>query len=201
MKKYAFILLSALVFMMCTEKKSRLYEVEMKQAEEMKSGTREENVFLDIQYGMSQGATFSRFRQLAYQGVIDLGKGSVFEYAMKLDTQMVKVGFHTDYFHDSLYSFSLILKGKNEAEAEGLRQRMIQELKGKYGEPIAIPSVEDTTKRDFYFVKNNQRIELLYPYQARKSAVTYVDYPMEIRMIQEEIRLEKEARKKKAQKK
>ncbi|MCK7539979.1 MAG: hypothetical protein MZV63_58270 [Marinilabiliales bacterium] len=85
------ILLSALVFMMCTEEKSRLHEVELKQAEEMKSGTRVENVFLDIAYGMSQSATFSRFRQLAYQGVIDLGKGSVFEYAMKLDTQTVMV--------------------------------------------------------------------------------------------------------------
>jgi len=201
MKKYAFILLSVLVFMMCTEKKSRLHEVELKQAEEMKSGTRVENVFLDITYGMSQSATFSRFRQLAYQGVIDLGKGSVFEYAMKLDTQTVMVGFHTDYFRDSLYSFSIILKGKNEAEAESLRQRMLKELKGKYGEPFVIPSVEDTTRRDFYFVKDNQRIELLYPYQARKSAVTYVDYPMETRMIREEIRLAKEAVKKRAKKK
>jgi hypothetical protein len=201
MKKCAVILLSALVFMMCTKEKSRLHEVELKQAEEMKSGIRVENVFLDMKYGMSQGATFSRFRQLAYEGVIDLGKGSVFEYTMKLDTQSVKVGFHTEFFHDSLYSFSLILKGKSETEAEALRQLMLKELKGKYGEPFVIPSEEDTTKRDFYFVKDNQRIELLYPFQARKSAVTYVDYPAEIRMIQEEIRLEKEARKKKAEKK
>jgi hypothetical protein len=200
MKRYAIILLSAMVFVMCTEKKSRLHEVELKQAEEMKSGTRVENVFLDMKYGMSQGATFSRFRQLAYEGVIDLGKGSVFEYELQLDTQKVKVGFHTQYFHDSLYSFSLILKGKNEAEAESLRQRMVSELRGKYGEPFVIPNEQDTTKRDFYFVKNNQRIELLYPYQARKSAVTYVDYTMEQRMIQEEIRQAKEARSKKSKK-
>lgn len=201
MKKLAVFLLSALVFMMCTEKKGRLHEVELKQAEEMKSGVRVENVFLDLKYGLSQSAVFSRFRQLAYQGVIDLGKGSVFEYTMKLDTQTVKAGFHTEFYHDSLYSFSLLLKGKNEAEAETFRQLMLKELKMKFGEPFVIPSEEDTTKRDFYFVKDNQRIELLYPFQARKCAVTYVDYPVETRMIQEEMRLEKEARKKKAEKK
>jgi hypothetical protein len=201
MRKYIIIATMTLLTVMCTKEISRLHEVELRQAEEVKSGNRVENVFLDMTYGMSQSATFSRLRQLAYEGVIDLGKGSVFEYEMKLDTQLVKVGFHSDFFHDSLYSFSFILKGKSETEAEMLRQKMLQELKGKFGEPIAIPSEGDTTKRDFYFVKDNQRIELLYPYQARKSAVTYVDYTMENRMIQEEIRLEKEARKKKAEKK
>ena len=78
MKKYVVILLVILASVMCSQKKSRLYEVELKQAEEMKSGVREENVFLDIKYGMSQSAIFARFRQLAYEGIIDLGKNSVF---------------------------------------------------------------------------------------------------------------------------
>jgi hypothetical protein len=185
MEKYI-LLLSALVFTMCTHK-GRLYEVEQMQAEQVKTGIRYDTIFMDFNYGMSQHRTFERFRELVYLEVLTLTKAGAFEYQSKLDTFKLGVGFHSDYYHDSLYSFSLIYKGKDQSQADRIQLFLVDSLKGKYGNPVIIPSEEDTTKRDYFFVKGNQQIELKYPFQSKKTIATFTDFTIENRKIQEEL--------------
>jgi len=186
MKKY-FFLLSALMFTMCTHK-SRLYEVEQKQAEEIKTNIRYDTIFMDFNYGMSQHRTFERFRELVYLEVFTLSKSGTFEYQTKVDTLKLGVGFHTSFYHDSLYSFSFIYKGKDQSQADRIRFMLVDSLKQKYGNPILIPSEEDTTKRDYYFVKGNQQIDLKYPFESKKSIVTYTDFTIENRKLLEDMK-------------
>lgn len=185
MKKYT-ILLFALVFAMCTQK-SRLYEVELKQAEQAKTGIRYDTIFMDFRYGMSQHKTFERFRELVYLESLTLTKGGAFEWQTKLDTFKLGVGFNSKYFHDSLYSLSFIYKGKSQSQADRMQLFLADSLKSKYGEPIIIPSEEDTTKRDYFFVKGNQRIELIYPYQSKKTIATFTDFTIENRKKLQEL--------------
>jgi hypothetical protein len=186
MKKYI-ILLSALVFTMCTTPKSRLYEVELKQADQAKTGIRYDTIFMDFKYGMSQHKTFERFRDLVYLEYLTITKGGAFEWQTKLDTFKLGVGFHSNYYHDSLYSFSFIYKGKNQSQADRMQLFLADSLKSKYGEPVIIPSEEDTTKRDYFFVKGNQRIDLIYPFQSKKTIATYTDFTIENRKNLEEL--------------
>ena len=185
MKKYI-LLLSALVFVMCTHK-SRLYEVEFKQAEQVKTGIRYDTIFMDFKYGMSQHKTFERFRELVYLEYLTATKAGAFEWQTKLDTFKLGVGFHSSYYHDSLYSLSFIYKGKSQSQADRMQLFLVDSLKGKYGSPVIIPSEEDTTKRDYYFVKGNQRIELIYPFQSKKTIATFTDFTIENRKNQEEL--------------
>jgi hypothetical protein len=179
MKKYI-ILLSVLVFTMCTHK-SRLYEVEQKQAEQVKTGIRYDTIFMDFNYGMSQHKTFERFRELVYLEYLTVNKGGAFEWKTKMDTFKLGVGFHSKYYHDSLYSFSFIYKGKNQSQADWIQLYLADSLKGKYGSPVIIPSEEDTTKRDYYFIRGNQQVELKYPFQSRKTIATFTDFTIENR--------------------
>jgi hypothetical protein len=179
MKKYL-ILLLAMVCIMCTHK-SRLYEVELKQAEQAKTAIRYDTLFMDFKYGMSQHKTFERFRELVYLEHLTVTKGGAFEWQTKLDTFKLGVGFNSKYYHDSLYSFSFIYKGKNQSQADRMQLFLADSLKGKYGNPVIIPSEEDTTKRDYFFVKGNQRIELIYPFQSKKTIATFTDFTIENR--------------------
>jgi hypothetical protein len=186
MKKYI-ILLSAMVFTVCTPHKSRLSEVELKQAEQAKTGIRYDTIFMDFKYGMSQHHTFERFRELVYLEHLTVTKGGAFEWQTKLDTCKMGVGFHSNYYHDSLYSFSFIYKGKNQSQADWIQLYLADSLKSKYGSPVIIPSEEDTTKRDYYFVKGNQQIELKYPFQSKKTIATFTDFAVENRKNLEEL--------------
>jgi hypothetical protein len=184
MKKYFILVFAALMFIMCSHK-GRLYLVEQKQAQEIKTGVRNDTVFQDIAFGMSQHRIFQRFRELVYLEKLNLTKNGTFESTARLDTMKLSVGFNSRYFHDSLYSFSFIYKGKNQAQAERIRQILADSLNKKFGNPILIPTEEDTTRRDFYYVRGNQKIELKYPYKSRRAIMTLTDYTLENHMIRE----------------
>jgi hypothetical protein len=179
MKKYL-ILLLAMACIMCTHK-SRLYEVELKQAEQVKTGIRYDTIFMDFKYGMSQHKTFERFRELVYLEYLTVTKAGAFEWQTKLDTFKLGVGFNSKYYHDSLYSLSFIYKGKSQSQADRIQLFLADSLKGKYGPPVIIPSEEDTTQRDYFFVKGNQQIELKYPFQSKKTIATFTDFTIENR--------------------
>jgi hypothetical protein len=184
MKKYVILLLAALLFVMCTHK-GRLYPVEQKQAWEIKTGVRYDTVFQDIAFGESQHHIFQRFRELVYLEKLNLTKNGTFEYQTRLDTMNLNVGFNSRYFHDSLYSFSFIYKGKDQAQALRIRELLADSLQKKFGSPILIPAEEDTTKRDLYYVRGNQKIELKYPYKARRTILTLTEYTLENRKVLE----------------
>jgi hypothetical protein len=194
MKKYIILLFSALLFITCTHK-GRLYPVEQKQAQEIKTGIRYDTVFQDITFGASQHHLFQRFREMVYLEKLTLTKSGTFELQTRLDTMKLKVGFNSRFFHDSLYCFSFIYKGKDQVQALRIRQLLADSLQRKFGSPILIPSEEDTTKRDFYYVRGNQKIELKYPYKARRTILTLTEYTLENRKIlegQEEDKAEKD---------
>lgn len=180
MKKYIF-LLSVVFFSMCSHEKSRYDIIEEKQAEQLKTGIRKDTVFMDFVYGLNRRLTFEKFRRLADDSIFIVKKNGIFEYQMILDTGKVRVGFHTGFFHDSLYNFSLILKGKNQAEAELLQRRIVNLLTEKNGNPVTVPNKSDKTKSDYYFITGNQQIEVKYPYLSNKTIVAYSDYSMEKR--------------------
>jgi hypothetical protein len=190
------ILLSLLLFSMCTPQKSRLYMVEEKQAEQSKTGVRNDTVFMDLTFGMTQRQTWTKFRELAFDSIIIIRSSGVFEYQMNMDSAKVRVGFHTSFLHDSLYSFSMILKGKNQSEADRLQLKMVDLLTVKYGNPVTVPSTSDKSKLDYYFVKGNLQIELMYPFSSNKTVVTYSDYSMEKRKNIEDQLLKKETKSK-----
>jgi hypothetical protein len=201
MRKYIVILLSLFLFSMCAPPKSRLYPVQQKQAEQSKTGIRNDTVFMDFRFGMSQRQVFAKFRRLVDDSVFALRKSGIFEYQMKLDTGTVKVGFHTDFYHDSLYAFSIVLRGKDQKEAEELQMKMVNQVKQKFGDPVTIPSESDKTKMDYYFVNINQQVEIKYPFSSVKVAVTYSDWARGNRKMQEELLLEKAEKSKSSKKK
>ena len=186
MKKYIFLLFMMLLAM-CAPEKSRFDILEEKQAEQIKTGIRTDTIFLDLTYGMSQRLTFESFQQKVNDSIFMLRKNGVFEYNMPLDAGMVRVAFHANFSKDSLYSLSLILKGKNAAEAEQLQQRMVKMLEKENGIPVTFPCESDETKNDFYFIKGNQQIEIKYPYKSNRTIVTYSDFTMENRVSKEEL--------------
>jgi hypothetical protein len=184
MKRYIFLLLVALLSM-CAPEKSRFDILEEKQAEQLKTGIRTDTIFMDFTYGMSQRLTFESFQKYVNDSVFLIKKGGVFEYNMPLDSVIVRVAFHTKFYHDSLYRFSLILKGKNEVEAGKLQQKMVNLLKMNNGTPLEFPSTSDKTKSDYYFISGNQQIELKYPKATGRMIVTYSDFTLENRKNRE----------------
>jgi hypothetical protein len=180
---------------MCTHEKSRFKIVEEKQAEQLKTGIRKDTIFMGFKFGMTEKQTFERFRKLADENVFTINKRSVFEYQMNLDTVKTRTAFHTSFYHDSLYSFSLILKGKKPSEAELIQLKMVSSLMKEYGDPIQVPSLSDETKVDYYFIRGNQQVKIEYPDLSNKTIVTFSDYSFEKRKNSEEQQMKKDKEK------
>jgi hypothetical protein len=185
MSKYIF-LLGMMLLSMCAPEKSRFDILEEKQAEQIKTGIRTDTIFMDLTYGMSQRQTFESFQKKVNDSIFTLRKNGAFEYNMPLDAGMVRVAFHANFSKDSLYSLSLILKGKNVAEAELLQQKMVKLLEKKNGSPVTFPCESDKTKNDYYFIAGNQQIEIKYPYKSNRTIVTCSDYAMENRISKDQ---------------
>ncbi len=97
MKTYI-VLLSILLFSMCTHEKSRFKIIEEKQAEQLKTGIRKDTIFMGFKFGMSRKTNIlKRFRKLADENVFTINKRSVFEYQMNLDTVKTRIAFHTSF--------------------------------------------------------------------------------------------------------
>lgn len=190
MKTY-FTMLFILLFTMCSSDRNPLSPVHKKQAEQIRTGIRNDVVFMDFRFYMTEKQTFERFRKLVSDSVFTLTKSTVFEYKMKIDSINTRVAFHTGFYHDSLYSFSLIFKGKTKTEADFIQQKMVNRYKKDFGDPVIVPAATDETKRDYYFVSGNQQVKVEYPSQTNKTVVTYTEYSMEKRKNEDDKEIKK----------
>ncbi len=171
---------------MCSPPKKSLDKVQSLIDSETKKGIRKDTIFLGLTFGMSENQVDEKLMELLSENKIITNSDHTLGYDLQIDWPVkIKTTFNPQYLNDSLYSFALIIQGKDgtQAEAEFIHSSVVSLYSQKYSSnnKVKVPTMFDKEKFDYVFVLGNQQINIEYPAITTAVYVRYFDYEMRYR--------------------
>ena len=170
--KKLLVISCCLLLIACSEQKSRWKIIEEKEKQELNSGIKNDTIFLDFAFGMTEDQVNKKLSQLLESGKISAPNKS-YEYKFTFDYPKEAIAtFRTEYFNGKLYEFTLKIDADDQTEAEIIQLKLVSLYMQKYGSPIKVPSVLNETESDYLFINGNRQIEICYPLYG----TVFIDY-------------------------
>ena len=171
-KKITFSIMTLIVFIGCNqaEKKAKEREIafEKKIDTELKSGIRNDTIFLGYNFGMTQKEFSRKTSDLRKEKKLYVNERNTLAYKMTIDDnalgQDLEATYSPEYYNNKLFKLGVSVKSTKYNTPELTQLQLVRLFNDKYGfYDHSEKSILETTN-NYYWIDGNRQIEVICGY-------------------------------------
>ena len=149
------------------KEKEEIDRLEAKRQQEMKSGIRNDTIFLGYWFGMTEPEFNRKTIELKEQGKLYVNEDNYLAYKMTIDDGIIgeaEATYSPEYIAGKLFQLGVSVKSKNIYTPILTQLQLVQIYQKKYGfDYIRVKTILSTDDKeyDYYWIDGNRQIKIL----------------------------------------